>query len=71
MTVSQPSCFQMTPLLWVCYKREVEAFVRWCDANFLKLNVGKTKELIIDFRRKREDLFSVSIKGQQVEVVET
>ena len=24
-------------------------FVKWCDNNFLDLNVRKTKELIIDF----------------------
>ena len=35
----------------LAYKREVESFFSWCDAIFLKLNVGKTKELIIDFRK--------------------
>ena len=45
------------------YKREIETFVGCCDANFLKLNVRKTKELIIDFRRKKEEVLPVIIKG--------
>lgn len=53
----------------LAYKREVESFASWCDSNFLKLNVGKTKEVIIDFRKKREEVLPVTIKGQQIEIV--
>ena len=28
-------------------------FTDWCTANFLELNVSKTKELIFDFRRSQ------------------
>ena len=30
-------------------------FIKWCDDNFLDLNVRKTKELIIDFRNNRAE----------------
>ena len=33
------------------YKKGITDFVAWCKNNFLELNVGKTKEMIIDFRR--------------------
>lgn len=35
----------------LAYRSETQSFVSGCDANFLKPNVGKTKELITDFRR--------------------
>lgn len=38
----------------MAYRKEAQSFANWCDSNFLKLNVAKTKELIIDFRRKKE-----------------
>jgi len=31
-------------------------FVRWCEDSFLDLNVSKTKEVIIDFRKHSEEL---------------
>lgn len=53
------------------YKLEVANFVSWCDENFLQLNVNKTKELIIDFRQKKEILTPICIKSQNVEIVES
>lgn len=35
----------------LAYRGETQSFVSGCDANFLKPNVGETKELITDFRR--------------------
>ena len=35
------------------YIHEVKSFVNWCDANHLVLNISKTKEMIIDFRKKK------------------
>ena len=32
------------------YQQQLAMFVDHCDANFLELNVSKTKEMIIDFR---------------------
>lgn len=30
-------------------------FIKWCEDNFLYLNVTKTKQLIIDFRNNSEE----------------
>lgn len=46
-------------------------FVKWCDDNFLDLNVTKTKELIIDFRKNRFNPETSIIHGGNVEIVET
>ena len=35
------------------YRREIEGIVSWCDNNNLFLNVTKTKELIVDFRKNK------------------
>ena len=34
---------------------QVDSFVNHCDANYLELNVSKTKELVIDFRQTRPE----------------
>ena len=36
-----------------CYRQEIDHFIDWCDQNYLQLNVGKTKEMVIDFRKKK------------------
>ncbi|KAI4882175.1 hypothetical protein NFI96_005771 [Prochilodus magdalenae] len=35
------------------YRSLVEDFVEWCTTNHLKLNITKTKEMCIDFRRSK------------------
>ncbi|KAF7646431.1 hypothetical protein LDENG_00188040, partial [Lucifuga dentata] len=35
----------------LAYREEVEQLVDWCNLNNLVLNVDKTKEIIVDFRR--------------------
>ena len=35
------------------YLTSVQSFVNWCDENYLQLNVTKTKEMVIDFRKKQ------------------
>ena len=55
----------------VAYKKEAHSFAKWCDTNFLQLNVGKTKELIIDFRKKKEEAVPVTINNQKIEIVES
>lgn len=44
-------------------------FISWCDCNFLDLNVSKTKELVIDFRRKKEIPTECIIHNEKVEIV--
>ena len=52
------------------YSLAVQWFATWCSENFLQLNVNKTKELCIDFRRKHEDAPAPPlINGMHVERV--
>ena len=53
------------------YRQEIDNFVDWCDDNYLHLNVDKTKEMIIDFRRNRAALTPIIIKGAEIQQVET
>lgn len=34
------------------YRGEVNQLVQWCKVNSLFLNLGKSKEMVIDFRRR-------------------
>ena len=50
---------------------QVHSFVNHCDANYLELNVSKTKEMVIDFRQTIPDPQLVDIKGSSVARVDT
>ncbi|KAI3357060.1 hypothetical protein L3Q82_015438, partial [Scortum barcoo] len=51
-------------------REEVRALTSWCQDNNLHPNVSKTKELIVDFRRRqREEHAPLSINGTTVERV--
>eukprot|EP00061_Rhincodon_typus_P011712 g36942.t1 len=52
------------------YKRETEGLVTWCNEDNLSVNVGKTKELIIDFRKKGGEHTPIYINGTEVERVD-
>ncbi|XP_040911057.1 uncharacterized protein LOC121193025 [Toxotes jaculatrix] len=45
------------------YREEVDHLVDWCRLNNLVLNVDKTKEMIIDFRRTQPEQAPLSIRG--------
>lgn len=53
------------------YRQEVQDFVHWCDRNYLELNVSKTREMIIDYRKNRVEPDPIVIKGKGVERVQT
>eukprot|EP00061_Rhincodon_typus_P011555 g36656.t1 len=53
------------------YGREIEGLVTWCNENNLSLKVGKTKELIIDFRKKGGEQAPIYINDVEVERVES
>ena len=53
------------------YSSEVDQLVDWCGDNNLELNVSKTKEMVIDFRRKKTPTTPLLIKGQTVEMVDS
>ena len=45
----------------VNYRLLIDNVSSWCSDNFLNLNVKKTKEVIFDFRREKDDLVNVKI----------
>lgn len=48
----------------------VDDFVEWAGCNHLRLNVNMTREMVIDFRRKRTALRPLCVLGEDVEEVE-
>ncbi len=52
------------------YRNEVQHLALWCDNNSLVLNIKKTKETIVDFRKTGQDKHSpLSIGNEVVERV--
>jgi hypothetical protein len=52
-------------------KREVRDLAEWCQDNNLPLNVCTTKELIVDYRKRRDEQAPINIDGTEVERVES
>jgi len=52
------------------YRSVVDSFVEWCGLNHLQLNISKTKELVVDFRKQSTLPKPVSIRGTDVDIVE-
>ena len=53
----------------IIYFEEVAKFCQWCKENYLDLNVKKTKELVIDFRKNAPPVSDLFIDGVKVERV--
>ena len=53
------------------YREEVQRLTDWCGTNNLSLNVDKTKEMVVDFRRVRGDHRPLNITGSAVEIVQS
>ena len=53
------------------YREVISDFVGWCETNALQINDSKTKEMIVDFRRKSPPATLVSIQGKDIETVES
>ena len=53
------------------YREEVRDLAVWCQDNNLSLNVIKTKEMIVDYRKKRTEHAPILIDGAAVEQVES
>ncbi len=52
------------------YLDEVERLISWCQDNCLSLNMSKTKELIVDFRKRQQRPYTpLMISGTPVERV--
>ena len=46
------------------YREETERMTAWCRENNLLLNTSKTKQVIIDFRRKKTNILPLYINGK-------
>ena len=53
------------------YREDVRELAVWCLDNNISLNVSKTKELIVDYRKRRAEQAPVNIDGAVVERVES
>jgi hypothetical protein len=53
------------------YREEVSALGVWCQENNLTLNVNKTKEMIVDFRKQQREQSPIHIDRTVVEKVES
>ena len=51
------------------YRCAVEKLVGWCNDNHVLLNVSKTKEIVVDFRRDPPPPRPLVINGEEVEIV--
>ncbi len=51
------------------YRNEIYNLMKWCQGNNLSLNVAKTKELIVNYRRKEHQFDAITINGETVERV--
>ena len=53
------------------YREEVNLLVNWCSENNLLLNVDKTKEVVIDFRKSPTEIAPLVINGSEVGIVQS
>ncbi|KAK3545747.1 hypothetical protein QTP70_011320 [Hemibagrus guttatus] len=53
------------------YREEVQQLTAWSKANSLSLNVDKTKEIVVDFRRAQSDHCPLFINGSSMEIVKS
>ncbi len=51
------------------YREEVSTLTKWCQENHLSLNIIKTKELVVDYRRQSREHTPITINKTPVERV--
>ncbi|KAL2102811.1 hypothetical protein ACEWY4_001979 [Coilia grayii] len=55
----------------LAYREEVYQLINWCNRNNLQLNVNKTKEITVDFRKQHPTHTPLTINGSAVESVKS
>ena len=53
----------------ISYRSEVSKFVQCCNTNYLQLNVNKTKEMVVDSRKKDSEIMTLKINDQIIDQV--
>ena len=51
------------------YRDDVKQLVSWCASNDLVLNVSKTKEIVVDFRKSKYVPSTLIVNNSEVEIV--
>ena len=51
------------------YFSQVSLLNEWCEESFLEINVGKTKELVLDARKTKNVFVTIKVYNEPVEVV--
>ncbi len=51
------------------YREEVSTLTKWCQENHLSLNIDKTKELVVDYRRQSREHTPITIDKTPMERV--
>ncbi len=54
---------------FLIYREEVSTLTKWCQENHLSLNIDKTKELVVDYRRQSREHTPITIDKTPVERV--
>ena len=52
------------------YRKVITYFVAWCELNHLRINASKTKEVVIDCRRKAAQTAPVNIHSLDTEIMQ-
>ena len=47
----------------------LDDFTEWCDESYFDLNVNKTKEMMVDFRRQGRTYWAIQINGESMGIV--
>ena len=55
----------------IAYREEIRDLAVWCHNNNLSLNVTKTMEMIVDYRKRRTEYATILIDEAVVEQVES
>ena len=51
------------------YRKVIPNFVAWCELNHLCINASKTKEVVIDFRRKAPQTAPVNFQSLDIDKI--